>query len=271
MATNNPPAVFNSAWQCLRPAFRAVLAHRCGDHVEGLNHSQHGAHQSQQRADRCHAIKQRRYRRRPCRVRRYRSRLVRPPRRADPFPHRSGKDLGHGTAVFLAQIQGLLAVEFRLGQLLHESLDKGFGDYPAPPQVYNRSNMNVTTRNEQRARAYINGPPSLMIIPRFCMESTPPRVPPTLPFDYPDYSQPSLNFLIRPLPGQYDSPSSRKLALPAPPRSLPFDVYARELSYFTSPISQAICSPSFKRWRDVRSLQPQVIILNRVMYNDPKL
>ena len=80
-----------------------------------------------------------------------------------PFAHRPGKDLGHGTAVFLAQIQGLLAIEFASANCCMNRVTKGLGITRLRRRFTDRSNMNVTTRNEQRTMAYINGPPSLRI------------------------------------------------------------------------------------------------------------
>ena len=179
MATASPPAVFNRAL-AMPPASNSARprASAGGDHVERLDHAQHGAHQPQQRADGGHAVEDAEVA----------AQTVGGPlagvdhalldldARPAPFAHGAGKHLGDGAAVVFAQLQGLFAVELPLAQLLQEPRDKRLGDHAAPPQADRPLQEKRHQQEEQSRMAYIKGPASWMIFLRSVVGNVGPRL-----------------------------------------------------------------------------------------------
>ena len=164
MATARPPAVFkqglgDAAGQQLGPA-QGIVG---GDDVEGLDHAQHRAHQPQQRADVGHAVEHAEVAAEvvgdPLAA--VDGRLLdldgragptcAPPRRRPGPPGCRSARTGPGPARRSSSPSRSCS---------RNRVTNGLGMTRPRRRLIARSSTNVTTRNEQPARAIISGPPS---------------------------------------------------------------------------------------------------------------
>ena len=136
-----------------------------GDHVEGLDHAQHGPHQAQQGPDGGDGVEDAEIAAEAVghALAAVDDRLFDFDGGASPFVHCPGEDFGHRAAAFLAQRQGLLAVQFAVANCWRKRVTNGLGITRPRRRLIARSSTKVTSRNEQTRMGTISGPASRMI------------------------------------------------------------------------------------------------------------